>query len=225
MKDDPDRWENVPADIAELLRAGRPARAIPPDAFDRSRQRVARLGAVAATTSFLLSLKAYATTAVVGAGVGLVVSGAAIVFQPSADRAPVAAPSAAPMKPVRVEIPKPKQANLTPLPSAVARSPSRPTAPTHAKPDAQADTLAAELELLRRARASTDPDRGLALLDEHARRFPSGMLGIERELSAIELLERAGRKSEALTRAESLEARARGTTYGERIEHALRRLR
>jgi hypothetical protein len=63
------------------------------------------------------------------------------------------------------------------------------------------------------------------VLDEHARRFPKGMLSIERELSAIEILERAGRRSEALARAETLRARARETPYSERIESLLQRLR
>jgi hypothetical protein len=59
-----------------------------------------------------------------------------------------------------------------------------------------------ESELLGRARALavTDPRAAVALANEHARRFPSGLLGQEAEVIAIEALERAGYNSTARER-------------------------
>lgn len=227
MTDEPKRWldSDAPPDVAELLRSARAPQPIPRAAFERSRRRLAAFGAAAGTTTFL-SLKANALAAALGAATGLAVFGGALVLQSSEDPAPPAPAISAP-----APAPAPSSGPLAAPPAAIAPLPPVSAAPAttgvrqRPAPDAATDSLAAELELLRRARASADPERGLALIDEHARRFPKGMLGIERELSAIELLERAGRRSEARSRAEALAGRVRQTPYSERVEHLLRRLR
>ena len=85
------------------------------------------------------------------------------------------------------------------------------------------DTLAAELALLEQARASydSDPAQTLAVLNEHARRFPAGKLSLERELLALDALKRLGMVSSERARAESLLPQVRGTIYEQRVRSHL----
>ena len=80
-----------------------------------------------------------------------------------------------------------------------------------------------EFRLLRAARQAIGdrPERALALTDEHAQRFPSGMLGQEREAIAIEALVKLGRAAQAKARARSFFAAHPGSPYGSRIETAI----
>ncbi len=84
--------------------------------------------------------------------------------------------------------------------------PADPASPTaDRKPSLPADELAEETRLLRDADALTrggQPVRALALLDEHARRFPRGILGEERDVERILSLCAAGRRQEARVSAE-----------------------
>lgn len=75
--------------------------------------------------------------------------------------------------------------------------------------------LWAEPQLIERARKalSTDPQRALALVQEHQRRFPSGTLGVEREVIALEALARSGRSSEARKRALAFETKYPTSIY------------
>jgi hypothetical protein len=59
--------------------------------------------------------------------------------------------------------------------------------------------LSGEARLLEAARASlsSSPAQALALTEEHARIYPLGQLGAERELIAIDALLRLGRRGEA----------------------------
>ena len=99
-------------------------------------------------------------------------------------------------------------------PATVAR-PERSrerTAPPPARPrseDARPD-LAEELRLVRGAKAAIRDTRGtdaIALLEEHARRFPDGQLAAERRSTRVAALCLAGRHAEA-----EAEARAIGLT-------------
>jgi hypothetical protein len=89
------------------------------------------------------------------------------------------------------------------------------------------DSLAEEAALLERARGAlaSSPGEALARTEEHAARFPSGKLGMERELVAIDALRRLGRRAEARTRAESLLERAHGGLYEPRLRQLLDGLR
>ena len=74
--------------------------------------------------------------------------------------------------------------------------------------------------LLEARKASTrEPQAALRLLDEHARRFPSGLLVPERELLAIEVLRRVGRSAEAERRLRRFEARYPESIHLRRLEH------
>jgi hypothetical protein len=77
-----------------------------------------------------------------------------------------------------------------------------------------------ELELLTRARRVllTAPVRALALADEHERSYPAGAFVQERELLAIDALERLGRKAEAAVRSQRFFVSYPKSAYRKRIE-------
>lgn len=87
------------------------------------------------------------------------------------------------------------------------------------------DTLAREVTLLDRARsvASSDPTAALALLDEHARTFPNGHLGPEREVFAVEALLAAGRRADAERRAATFVAAHPSSPHAARLTKLLER--
>jgi hypothetical protein len=99
----------------------------------------------------------------------------------------------------------------TPQPSAAA--PTLPLQPSAAAPPAarspragpQSGGLMEELKQLEaiRRRLAKQPAQALAAIGQHARRFPQGALGPERELLRIEALQRLGRSAEAQQAAET----------------------
>jgi hypothetical protein len=88
-----------------------------------------------------------------------------------------------------------------------------------AAPDVAADTET-EAHLLQRAQSAlgADPGGALALAGDHARRFPGGSLGQERELIAVTALVALGRRPEAQARAAALLERFPGSAYRGRLE-------
>jgi hypothetical protein len=95
-----------------------------------------------------------------------------------------------------------------------------------AEPPTPNEGFAEELELssqIQRALIS-DPERALSLADEHARRFPSGMLIEEREANAIDALSRLGRAELARERAAAFDRRFARSSYRARIARSLGRL-
>src|SRR6185437_10719856 len=100
---------------------------------------------------------------------------------------PAPSPSGSPWMPVA-------PAPATPPPPATA-APPPPRASAVAAP-AASSSLSAERLLLDQARSALtgeQPDRALALLADHARRFPRPQLGEEREALAIQALAASGR--------------------------------
>jgi hypothetical protein len=85
-------------------------------------------------------------------------------------------------------------------------------------PASSAD-LAAELELLARARRviAVDPERALQLTAEHARRYQTGVLAQEREVLAIDALQRLGHRELAAARAARFIARYPDSAHRLRI--------
>jgi hypothetical protein len=83
-----------------------------------------------------------------------------------------------------------------------------------------------EFALLRAARQALEdhPQRALAISEEHARRFPVGMLAQERETIAVEALAKLGRTAQAQTRARAFLAAHPESPYKNRIDAALARL-
>lgn len=107
---------------------------------------------------------------------------------------------------------------------AAVPSPGAPSggAPPSAGPPSAgaADEAETEVQLLHRAQdaLATDAGSSLALTVEHARRFPAGALGQEREIIAIRALLALGRAAEARARAASLLERFPGSAYRGRLE-------
>jgi TolA-binding protein len=128
--------------------------------------------------------------------------------------AAAAAPSPAPSRrasrprtverPAEIESPTPTPTER-PSPTAV-EPPARPQ-PAPAPGPAPASALAMEARLLGsalRALRAQDGRGALAVLDEHARRFPSGQLAPEAQLARIDALVLLARRAEALTLLERL---------------------
>ena len=113
----------------------------------------------------------------------------------------------------------------TALPPEAASAPPVPRAPgsslsTKTAAATSAEGPEAEVRLLERAQDAlrTRPAEALALADDHARRFPSGMLVQEREVIAIEALVKTGRASDARARAGRFRQRFPGSSHTRRID-------
>src|SRR5687768_8474941 len=192
------RWlddEDAPDHLRGLLGAGRRSLPLPGAVHARSARKVAALAALPVGFLALLTSSGTVLAAAAGMSLGIAASiGGPIVFRteaPPEASAPSSAPSASP----------------------TARSPARhetnappPAAPSAVKPKASAsasrsvaDSLGEETELLERSRQliGSNPNGALALVEEHARRFPRGKLAIERQLIEVDALQRAGRRAEA----------------------------
>ena len=94
----------------------------------------------------------------------------------------------------------------------------REAAPRPASP--VATPAPSELALLLQAREVSEqtPEQALRLLNEHAKRFPNGMLAPERELLVIEVLRRLGRDAEAATRLRRFETKYPRSLHLRRLE-------
>jgi hypothetical protein len=154
------------------------------------------------------------------------------VSAPSPSAAPAAAPQAAPPaapEPAKAApapsdaAPPPADADSEPGSEAVLdESPPHPSAartPHRAAPRRARSDAARETALLEPARAAlqSDPAEALKLTRRHRARFPRGALAQEREVIAIEALERLGRKAAARARAAEFERRYRGSVHQPRL--------
>jgi hypothetical protein len=118
------------------------------------------------------------------------------------------------LAPEIASVPSPR---AEPLPRRAARARAeraraRPVAaasPSEAVSLDDAGDAVAELTLLARARRVllSDPARSLELAEQHARAYPNGTLGEEREVLAIESLLKLGRRADAAARARRFELR------------------
>jgi hypothetical protein len=104
-----------------------------------------------------------------------------------------------------------------PARAAPAPEPAPSSSPSPAAP---ADALAEETRLLRDADAATragDATRALALLAEHARRFPRGALAEERDAETVLALCAAGRTEDARAAARRFLAARPGSALAGRV--------
>lgn len=114
--------------------------------------------------------------------------------------------------------PQPDAAPLTEPPAA----PVAPDGPRPSKRPARGeDSVAAEVNLLRRARLA-EPSARLELLEEHARRFPTGILAAERGLLEIEARCALGQRERARELAASYPKRFSGSPLVERAANLCR---
>lgn len=216
-------------EVRALLREARPPRPIEAAQRARGEARISRLAAASTAVGLVFVLKGLAW----GAGLGaLAVAGVVTV-----ETLTVPKPSLAPTTPAAsvagvapaVSRKAPDETASSPSPPAPMPVPDLPSPSARVvesalpaeipSAPAPAEDLAAEVALLERARQAigADPTAALALTQEHARRFAHGQLGLEREMVAIEALQRLGRSSEARARADSLLRSAPESTYARRI--------
>ncbi|MCR9163221.1 MAG: RNA polymerase sigma factor [Nannocystaceae bacterium] len=149
-------------------------------------QRALVAGCVPSAAAASSSVVAWLTTiAALGAVVVGVIAARAGDAAPSAVRPP--APTSARPEPAPAPAVTPAARAPEPEPTVRASPPPRP-ARARPQPSTEAEpppnTLADEAKLLRRAKELVrdgKPDQARALLDDHARRFPHGQLGDERE--------------------------------------------
>ena len=94
----------------------------------------------------------------------------------------------------------------------------RRSGPAPAATEAAASTEIDLLGAAQRALRGGAPRRALELAEEHAVRFPAGVLVEEREAIAIEALARLGRRDEAAVRHASFVGRFPHSTYRARLE-------
>jgi hypothetical protein len=239
--------DSVPSAQRELLGKAPGSRPIPKDVRARSTARVHRLLVVPAAAGLLLWMKTVAAAGLCVLGVVAAVHAVPALARwaaPVTDPLPAPSMSAphreppprevAPAVPVPALAPEsavgPPAASSVGEPSPVlAQPPTVRRRPASATPEASradpsaADPLAREAAMLEEARAllNRDPSTALAIADRHAAVFPAGSLGIERELLAVQALQRLGRFAEARTRGTGLLEQARGTIYEHRVKAML----
>jgi hypothetical protein len=104
-----------------------------------------------------------------------------------------------------------------------ATAASTRTALSPAEPPSDPLDDLSEVTLLRRARAAVGSNPSLALeyVTAHARRFPQGALGQEREVIGIDALTRLERTAEARAKASAFLARYPQSAYRLRVQSAL----
>lgn len=151
-----------------------------------------------------------------------------------ADRASVSEPEPEPEPPELLAEPEPEVLGqgvpIAPeaprVPSTTRRAPEPSVAPAvapAAEPAADPDTLVVELGLIRRAHAAANAGNhteALRILGEHAARFPSGSLAVEREGARAISLCGAGRTTEGRPLAERFLRAHPGSPLRSRVSRA-----
>ena len=113
-------------------------------------------------------------------------------------------------------------------PPVDAAGPGEAPTTTHASPSARppaARSIKEELELVRAAQQALNrnaPKAALALLAEHAQKFPSGVLWEDREASRVFALCRLGNAAGARALADSFVRRAPKSPFVDRVRTACR---
>jgi hypothetical protein len=225
---EPEFWpdgDDAPPELQELLSFAEPLRPFDGVARQRSRRRVLALAAVPAAAGVMFWVQNFALGAVLGGTVSVGVAASKGVFSTTRSPEPAASSTVRP-QPVEANRTKVTRAPLAieeprtenPRPPAVRSATSAPAAPSESS-----DGVAAEALLLEAARSAlaTEPARALALVSQHERDYPGGVLGVEREFLAIDALVRSGRRPEAEARAERLRLRVPGSLYEERVRRIL----
>lgn len=178
--------------------------------------------AMAAVMVAVVGTTAAVTVAVLPAGFG---REPRRVLQPRAVAPVVATPLPSPPAPPEVPpAPEPQSVVQEPVPlpapraaervraSPIVKAPVAPlAAPSSPPPTATASSLAAELELLRAAKAELDAGRwesALTAIARHDTEFPEGVLGLEADVIRVLAWCGQGRTGEALERAHQLRTRA-----------------
>jgi hypothetical protein len=194
----------------------------------------ARLDATLAAPNGSAPNSGLSTGAKIGIAAAVAVGVAALVAglgtKPAPEPPPPSSARVTPPGEVSVEEPvgqAPSQ--VAPTESTPALPPSAPSpeatrgarGPAAEAPARPAESEAAFLERARTALAS-NPALALSLANQHRSRYPSGVLGQEREVIAIEALKRLGRTSEAERRSSEFSNRYPGSAYRQKLDAGTR---
>lgn len=166
-------------------------------------------------------------TSLVGIGVGitwyakpealwLTASPTAVTHNPTSDA--LLPPTELPQRSAEADVVAPEASSRTP-----EASPKTRTAPAKSANRGTTSSLEAELEIVGRAQGalkSGQPNEALRALDEHARRFPSGVLALERSGVRTVALCQAGRLEEGRAAALSYLRLAPNSVLSKRIRVA-----
>jgi hypothetical protein len=145
---------------------------------------------------------------------------------PPPDPAPLAAALPASVTERPIEAPPPAELPPAPAPQTARDVSIAPEPPAPARPRAsvspRAPAAGSEAQLLARAQAALArrPAEALRLTRQHEARFPRGALAQEREVIAIDALERLGRVGAAKARAAAFERRFHGSVHQPRVQRA-----
>jgi hypothetical protein len=131
-----------------------------------------------------IALAATGGLAAAAIGLGFLSVGRPVTHEPPPVRAEVAPAAGVPTVP---EAEPEAEAEAEPA-SATRPAPAQRGPATRRLPAAAGDSIAEEVRLVRAAREARSPDGALVHLDEHARRFPRGVLSAERMVLKIEAL-------------------------------------
>lgn len=161
------------------------------------------------------------------AGAVLIVAGGGAWLLSASPSSPPLPPLPAPM-PARVAASSKAEPVGAASPSTLVAPPSVPSVREDPSPPAvaaasaklhQKPTPPSEAELLEQARATLkgDPARALQRANEHAARFPGGVLVQEREVLAIQALRQLGRNTEAERRTAAFAKAFPGSAFARKI--------
>ncbi|HEY3256485.1 MAG TPA: hypothetical protein VGJ91_21145 [Polyangiaceae bacterium] len=244
---------HTPPELRALLRAAQRARPMDPAVRERTGARVARVAALPIAAAGWLSAKTAIAALSIGFGTAIVtlvafspeptpkVAPAASARNANPARGALDAARAVPVAAHAVAASAVSDPGASALPSNVSAFPIEPAgappvavrpvagrpSPSTPSEDAHgADELAIESALLERARSALRgaPSEALALVREHAERFPRGQLAAERALIEIDALQRLGRDQEARSLAQAWLARTHDDLYVERVRQLLGKL-
>jgi hypothetical protein len=210
---------DVNEELRELFRSARKPEPLTPAAQAVLGSRVAAIAAAPASAlvGWLPWLLA-GTVAVGGAAAFRARGGGSPVLAPSPSGAVTQTPAAPAPMAAPAHAPGPAE-------SAARAGAARPTAPV-APPRGEAqDALVGEARLLNEAHQAlaANPRKALLLAEDHARRYPRGQLGAERELIQIQALVKLGRQREAEARGRALRRTAPNSIYEERLDEILQK--
>ncbi|HYP77530.1 MAG TPA: hypothetical protein VER12_16275 [Polyangiaceae bacterium] len=245
--------DHAPAELRALLRAAARARPLDPAVRERAGARVARAAVFPIAAASWLSAKTAIAALSVGFGTA-VVALVALVPEPAPQIAPAtrgsnasashrtapvarALPIAAPVAAASAASDPDSSrtsGNVGVFPNEPADAPpvgmrsatGRPSPSSESEAAPRGGELAAESALLERARSALRqaPSEALALVREHAERFPRGQLGAERALIEMDALHRLGRDQEARRLAQAWLSRSHDDLYVERVDQLLDKL-
>jgi hypothetical protein len=130
-----------------------------------------------------------------------------------------------PLPTVTVQTALPSDSATAPITSSVDVANTTAPMPTRAVSTITRGTTKLESTLLESARLAlkTDPKRAFQLTQEHAKRYPNGLLSQEREVIAIEALNRLGKRDAAKARGIEFNENFPGSALEPRLQQSLKK--